>query len=118
MVGRAVVIELIALERTVNDLGDWVIQEVRTPAYAEEKSVSQNEFYQGMATGFKPETKFILANWLDYHGEEVIEYTPFGLTAPVRLRVLRTYNAGDSLELTCYKDNEVKDGYSQSTDQD
>lgn len=117
MVGRAVVIDLIALEKTVNALGDWVITEVRTQAYAEERSVSQNEFYQGMATGFKPETKFILANWLDYHGEELVEYTPFGLTAPVRLRVLRTYNSGDSLELTCYKGNEVKDGYSQSSDE-
>ena len=89
-----------------NIFGDLVKTPVRRTVYAGEYSVGMNEVYQGMAVGFKPEVKFRLENWLDYQGEEKVEYVPFGMTAPVLLRVLRTYNDGDSLELTCYKDNE------------
>ena len=78
----------------------------RRTVYAGEYSVGMSEVYQGMAVGFKPEVKFRLENWLDYEGEEQVEYTPFGATDPIRLRVLRTYHSGDALELTCYKDNE------------
>ena len=74
--------------------------------YAGEYSVGMNEVYQGMAVGYKPEVKFRLTNWLDYMGEERVKYTPFGMTDPVYLRVLRTYTDGDAIELTCYKDNE------------
>lgn len=89
-----------------NEYGDLVKVQWRRTVYAGEYSVGMTEVYQGMAVGFKPEVKFRLENWLDYHGEEVVEYTPFGFTDPVRLRVLRTYNDGDALELTCYRDNE------------
>ena len=89
-----------------NDYGDLTKVETRRTVYAGEYSVGMSEVYQGMAVGYKPEVKFRLENWLDYHGEERIEYTPFGLRDPVKLRVLRTFNDGDALELTCYKDNE------------
>lgn len=89
-----------------NEYGDLESQEERRTVYAGEFSVGMSEVYQGMAVGYKPEVKFLLENWLDYHGEELVEYTPFGLTEPIRLRVLRTYNKGDALELTCYRDNE------------
>ena len=89
-----------------NGYGDLTKTETRRTVYAGEYSVGMSEVYQGMAVGYKPEVKFRLENWLDYHGEERIEYTPFGLSDPVKLRVLRTYNDGDALELTCYKDNE------------
>lgn len=89
-----------------NEYGDLEPQEERRTVYAGEFSVGMSEVYQGMAVGYKPEAKFQLENWLDYHGEELVEYTPFGLTEPIRLRVLRTYNKGDALELTCYRDNE------------
>lgn len=89
-----------------NEYGDLVKVELRRTVYAGEYSVGMSEVYQGMAVGFKPEVKFRVENWLDYQGEEQVEYTPFGMTTPVRLRVLRTYNSGDAIELTCYKDNE------------
>ena len=109
--GRLVEVTLIDQQRTVDEYGDWTITEVRTPAYAEEMSVSQKEFYQGMANGFKPEVKFVLANWLDYSGQEALEYVPFGgdESHPIRLRILRLYNDGDRLELTCYR-SIVKNG--------
>ena len=89
-----------------NDYGDLTKVETRRTVYAGEYSVGMAEVYQGMAVGFKPEVKFMLENWLDYKGEEIIEYTPFGYSEVQRLRVLRTFNDGDRLELTCYRDNE------------
>ena len=89
-----------------NDYGDLVKTETRRTVYAGEYSVGMTEVYQGMAVGFKPEVKFRLENWLDYKGEEKVEYTPFGTSEVIKLRVLRTFNDGDALELTCYRDNE------------
>lgn len=89
-----------------NEYGDLVKALTTRTVYAGEYSVGMNEVYQGMAVGYKPEVKFRLENWLDYQGEERLQYTPFGSTNPVNLRVLRTFNDGDALELTCYKDNE------------
>lgn len=89
-----------------NEYGDLVKALTTRTVYAGEYSVGMNEVYQGMAVGYKPEVKFRLENWLDYQGEERLQYTPFGSTTPVNLRVLRTFNDGDALELTCYKDNE------------
>ena len=99
-------IVLIKEEDGRNEYGDLVKVETRRTVYAGEYSVGMTEVYQSMAVGFKPEVKFLLENWLDYKGEEIVEYTPFGYTEVVRLRVLRIYNSGDRLELTCYKDNE------------
>lgn len=99
-------ITLIKNVDTRNEYGDLETIEERRTVYAGEYSVGMSEVYQGMAVGYKPEVKFLLENWLDYHGEEQVEYTPFGLYEPIRLRVLRTYNKGDALELTCYRDNE------------
>ena len=99
-------VTLIAEHDGRNASGDLVKTETRRNVLAGEYSVGMTEVYQGMAMGFKPEVKFKLANWLDYQGEERLEYTPFGSENVVKLRVLRTYNAGDSLEIICYRDNE------------
>lgn len=101
-------ITLIAEHDGRNAYGDLVKTETRRNVLAGEYSVGMTEVYQGMAMGFKPEVKFKLANWLDYEGEERVEYTPFGSEDVVKLRVLRTFNAGDALEITCYRDNEGK----------
>lgn len=101
--GRYLDITLISEQKAVDIYGDWEPFETRRTVYAEEVSVSQTEFYQGFAVGFKPEVKFILENFMDYQGEKIVEYTPFMADTPVRLTVLRTYNAGDQIELTCYK---------------
>lgn len=96
-------IKLIGLTETVDACGDHVITETSTDVMADDYSVSMAETYQAMAVGYKPEVKFLLTNWLDYHGEEVVEYVPFGWDEPIRYRVLRTYRTGDALELTCYR---------------
>lgn len=99
-------IDLIKLCDGRNEHGDLVTVETIRTVFAGEYSVGMTEVYQGMAVGYKPEVKFRLENWLDYHGEEIVEYTPFGDDKRVRLRVLRLYTSGDALEITCYKDNE------------
>lgn len=105
MSGRYTDILLIRPVRTIDVFGDWTITEQKRTVYAEERSVTQTEFYQGAAVGFKPEVKFILTNFMDYQNEKEVEYVPFmgDPTKPVRLRILRTYNTGDALELVCYK---------------
>ena len=51
------------------------------------------EFYEANARDFYPEMKFILADYLDYDNEQLVDYN--GL----RYRVLRTYRAGQELEI-------------------
>lgn len=98
-------INLVKKVETINELGDIVETYVRRQVMAEEKSVGMSEVYQAMAVGYKPEIRFVLENFMDYRGEELVEYTPFLSDETSVLRVLRTYRAGDQLELTCYQDN-------------
>lgn len=65
----------------------------RREVFAELRSIGQSEFYQAQATGYKPELKFVLADYLDYDGETLVEYTS------TLYRVLRTFRAGQSLEI-------------------
>jgi hypothetical protein len=57
-------------------------------------SIGMKEFYEASARDFYPEAKFILADYLEYDGEELVRHD--GQT----YRVLRTYRAGLELELT------------------
>lgn len=57
------------------------------------RSIGQSEFYQAHAAGYKPELKFVLADYLDYNGEDLVKHEG-------RLyRVLRTFRNGLELEL-------------------
>ena len=103
--GRFTDIDLIATADVVDEYGNWTTVETKRTVYAEERSVGMTEFYQGYAVGFKPEVKFVLSNFADYQGEQLVEYVPFlgNPDHPIRLTILRTYNSGDTLELTCYR---------------
>lgn len=57
------------------------------------RSIGQTEFYQANAQDIHPEAKFVLADYLDYDGETLIDH------AGTRYRVLRTYRTGQELEL-------------------
>lgn len=96
-------ITLVKIHQTVNQYGDLVDTYTRREVFAEELSVGMSETYQAMAVGYKPEVKFRLENWMDYEGEELIEFVPFARTEKRLLRVLRTYRAGERLELVCYE---------------
>lgn len=56
-------------------------------------SIGMKEFYEASANDFYPEMKFILADYLDYNNERLVEHNGR------RYRVLRTYRAGQELEI-------------------
>jgi SPP1 family predicted phage head-tail adaptor len=89
-------IKLIAVAETTDGYGDQTTSETSVDRLAEIKSIGQSEFYQANASGLKPEIKFVLADFFDYDGQKVIEY------GGVRYRVLRTFQVGKTLEITCY----------------
>ena len=57
------------------------------------RSIGQAEFYAAYAVDVHPEAKFVLADYLDYNGETLLDHNGR------RYRVLRTYRTGQELEL-------------------
>lgn len=57
-------------------------------------SIGQREYYEAQAVDVYPECKFILADYLEYENEQLLEYDG------QRYRVLRTYRNGQELEIT------------------
>lgn len=81
----------------VDEYGNDVFKTEATMLFAERRSVGQKEFYQAQTDGLKPEIKFVLPDYLDYHDEPFVAYDG------VRYKVLRTYqNERNELEITCY----------------
>jgi hypothetical protein len=56
-------------------------------------SIGLKEFYEAFAVDFHPEVKFILADYLEYDNERLVEHNG------QRYTVLRTYRTGQELEL-------------------
>ena len=92
------VIQLIRITQTVDAYGDPVMKETARQVFCCVASVGTKEFYQAAAIGLQPEIKFVLADYLDYEGEQLVEHN--GCT----YHVLRTYRDGQALELTCYSE--------------
>lgn len=61
------------------------------------RSVGRSEFYQANATGYKPELVFVLADYLDYNDETLVDFNE------KRYRVIRSYRTGQELELIVTK---------------
>lgn len=89
---------------TSDEYGDPVITETERTIFCREDSVGQQEFYQAHAVGLKPEIKLVIADYLDYKGEQLVRYAPKGQTDPELFRVLRTYRSGQELELVVYRE--------------
>ncbi len=66
----------------------------RREVFCSERSIGQREFYAANSTDFRPELKLVLADYLEYEGETTAEYKG------TLYRILRTYRAGQELELT------------------
>lgn len=96
------IILLVSEVQTVDQYGDTHTEKEKRAVFAELKSVGQSEFYQANALGLKPEMKFVLADYLDYHGEMLIEYQPYE-GDPEEYHVIRTYRKDDSLEIVCQR---------------
>lgn len=58
------------------------------------RSIGMKEFYEASARDFYPEMVFILADYLDYDFEPLVEYKG------QLYHVLRTYRTGQELEIT------------------
>lgn len=92
------VLTLISSIETTDAWGDPIIQETHRDVFSTENSIGTKEFYQASSNGMKPEIKFVLADYLDYNDEKLIEYNCN------RYKVLRTYRNGQKLEITCYRE--------------
>ena len=92
------VLTLIRQAYATDEFGDPVVTETSRDVFGRLASVGQAEFYQAHAVGLKPELKFILADYLDFENETLVEY------AGQRYRVLRTFRNGQELELTLYQE--------------
>lgn len=92
------ILTLITVTHSTDDYGDLVTTETTREVFAKLGSIGQKEFYQAQAVGLQPELKFILADYLDYEGETLVEHEG------IRYRVLRTYRKGQELELTVYRE--------------
>lgn len=92
------IITLIATTNGVDEYGDPSITYTRQDVFCRLASIGQKEFYQAHAVGLQPEIKFVLADYLDYNGETLVEYDGH------LYRVLRTYRTGYELELVCYRE--------------
>lgn len=97
---------LTLIQQTVgtDDYGDPVVTETERSLFCREASVGQREFYQAHAVGLKPEIKLVIADYLDYQGEQLLLYVPKGQSEPQLFRVLRTYRNDQELELVCYRE--------------
>lgn len=95
------VIKLIEFVMTVNRYGDQVPEKRERMVFATLRSVRQSEFYQAQTVGLKPEIVFVLQDYLDYQGEEFIEYKAFNSDEWNLYKVLRTYRTDNSLEIVC-----------------
>lgn len=91
------VIFLIRENKIVDDYGDTIVERVKTPIFAEVRSIGMRETYEAMALGLKPELTFVLADYYDYNEEEFIEY------AETVYRVIRTYRKSHKLEIVVTK---------------
>ena len=88
------VLTLIKRTPGLDDNGDPVVTETTRDVFCGLRSIGQQEFYQANAHDFHPELKFILADYMDYNGETMVEH------CGQRYRVMRTYRTGLELELT------------------
>lgn len=92
------ILTLIATVNDVDEYGDPVVTETSREVFCDKASIGQKEFYQAHAVGLQPEIKLVLADYLDYEGEQLVEYDG------QRYRVLRTYRTGKSLEIVVYRE--------------
>lgn len=95
------IIELVSETKTVDEYGDTIEETTARTVFAGLRSIGQSEFYQAQAVGLKPEIKFVLPDFLEYHGEKIIRYKAFNETEAEEFTVLRTYRNNNELEIVC-----------------
>lgn len=77
----------------MNEVLTLIKGDVSRDVFCRLASIGMKEFYEANARDFFPEVKFILADYLDYNNEQLVEHNG------QRYRVLRTYRTGQELEI-------------------
>ena len=77
----------------MNELISFVTETSSRDVLCGLRSIGLTEFYQAQATNYRPELKFVLADYLDYQGETYIQYNGDLYV------VIRTYRTGQELEI-------------------
>lgn len=77
----------------MNELISFVTETSSRDVLCGLRSIGLTEFYQAQATNYRPELKFVLADYLDYQGETYIRYNGNLYV------VVRTYRTGQELEI-------------------
>ena len=95
------IVFLIAEVKGVDQYGDPVTVETPRPVFADVRSIGQTEFYQAQAVGLRPEVKFVLPDFLEYQGEKKLSFADYGAEEPLTYEIIRTYRAGNEIELVC-----------------
>lgn len=90
---RATVVDLIGESPEAHGVFEQRAEISRT-VFAEIRSVTGSEFYRAKGAGIEPTLVFRLTDYSDYQGEKIVVYEG------KRYRVIRSYVAGQSIELT------------------
>lgn len=78
----------------MNEILTLISGETSRTVFCRLASIGMKEFYEASARDFYPEMKFILMDYLDYAGEQLVEHNG------QMYHVLRTYRTGQELEIT------------------
>lgn len=85
---------LISKEFTKDEIGQDIPDDIKREVFAEEKSITQNEFFAAGQTGLKPSIAFLVWDF-EYMGENELIY---GYDT---YNIYRTYKKGERIELYC-----------------
>ena len=77
----------------MNELISFVTETSSRDVLCGLRSIGLTEFYQAQATNYRPELKFVLADYRDFQGETYIRYNGDLYV------VIRTYRTGQELEI-------------------
>jgi hypothetical protein len=77
----------------MNEILTLITGEASRDVFCRVDSIGMREFYEANARDFYPEVKFVLTDYLDYNGEQLVAHNS------QLYRVLRTYRAGQELEI-------------------
>lgn len=98
---------LIGYEKTEDDIGNEVLEEVKETVLCRITDIGQSEFYNANVSDLRPDIKFIIKEF-EYKGQKEVIFNE------VKYKVIRTYYTGiesgnrrtntlkfDEIELTC-----------------
>ena len=91
---RSGVLTLIAESPAAHGIFDKPTETERT-VFCTVRSVGYSEFYQALSHDLHPSLVFVLADYAEYQREKICEFEG------VRYRIIRTYQTGGAIELTC-----------------